>query len=104
MTEAHKFKEQLAAFNLNLPLPPINLEDAYDFVSLLFYPPQQSIEPTEKPRKPASSPDMLNIFELDLDMSRMRGQVFEIVEGSRPRKRFHRKTTTSLQIWMQNIR
>jgi hypothetical protein len=38
MTEAPKFKEQLDAFNLNLPLPLINLEDAYDFASLLFSP------------------------------------------------------------------
>jgi hypothetical protein len=98
MTEVPEFKVQLATFNLNLPLLLINLEDAYDFTLLLFSPKQQSKEPTEKPSEPATFPDLLNTVELDLDMSRMRGQVVETEEGSRSRERFDRTTTMLLQI------
>jgi hypothetical protein len=60
MTEACESMEQLETFNTNMSLPPINLEDTYDFASLLFSPPQQSVEPTEYLRV---NPFFLQIFE-----------------------------------------
>jgi hypothetical protein len=58
MTKSHESREQLDAFNPNFHLPPINLENAYKFASLLFSPPQLSIEPTTQPSEPATSPDL----------------------------------------------
>jgi hypothetical protein len=39
MTEEDEIREQLDALNLTLSAPTINLEEAYEFSSLLFSPP-----------------------------------------------------------------
>lgn len=104
MTEARESREPLDAFNPNFDLSPINLEDAYEFASLLFSPSQPSIEPTVQPNVLATSLYLLNTIDLDIEMSRMRGQVAEATKGPRSRKKFDKTTTTPLQIWMQNKR
>jgi hypothetical protein len=44
MEENMKIREQLDALNPMLSPPAINMEEAYEFASLLFSPPQLSIE------------------------------------------------------------
>jgi len=52
MTEAHDSMEQMTTFNLYSSLLAINLEDTYEFTSLLFSPSQQRIEPSENTNNP----------------------------------------------------
>jgi hypothetical protein len=73
MVEARESMERLETFNTNMSLPPINLEDAYDFASLLFSPPQQSVELTKYVSEPILPPYFLSTIEIDSEMSRMRG-------------------------------
>jgi len=47
MTEENDIRGQLDALNLMLSPPSINLEEAYDFASLLFSPPQITIAQSE---------------------------------------------------------
>jgi hypothetical protein len=58
MMEEHKIREQLDALNPTLSPPTINLEEAYDFSSLLFSPPQISIEQSEQTTEPINSPTL----------------------------------------------
>jgi hypothetical protein len=80
----------LDAFNPNLSIPTINFEEAYNFASLLFSPPQLSTESST----PTDLTDLSKITDQDSKIPRMRGQVANTLEGARPRKVFDRVTAT----------
>jgi hypothetical protein len=52
--------EQLEIFNTNMPLAPINLDDAYTFTSLLFYSLYKSVKPNENVSEPILPPYFLS--------------------------------------------
>jgi hypothetical protein len=56
MKKEHKIREQLDTLNPTLSPPTINMEEAYDFASFLFSPPQLSIEQSTQSIELVNSP------------------------------------------------
>jgi hypothetical protein len=88
MTEEHEIREQLDAFKPKISLPTINLEEAYAFASLLLSSLQLSIEKSTQSVEPTNSLVFPEISDQDTKILRMRGQVRNIMEGSRSRQVF----------------
>jgi hypothetical protein len=103
MNRARIFMEYLETFNTNMSLLTINIEDAYDFASLLFSPPWQSVELIEYMSEHLLPLDLLNTTKIGAKMPRMRGQVSKAMVEPREKKKFDRAAATSLKIQMQNI-
>jgi hypothetical protein len=79
------------------------LEEAYDFSSLLFSPPQLTVAQTEQITETINPPTLPKINNQNHQMSRMRGKVESTTEDSRTRKFFYRTTVMPLEIRMQNM-
>jgi hypothetical protein len=98
MMEEHDIRGQLDALNPTLSPPSINLEEAYDFASLLFSPPQLTVVQNEQTNETINPPTLPETNNQNHQMSRMRGQVESTTKDSRTRKVFDRTTMTPLEI------
>jgi hypothetical protein len=85
--------------NLIIHLPPINLDEEYNFTSLLFTPEHSNNQDIEIPviqMKLELQKYQSNLQEI-IEMSRMRGQVVDSLVEPRTKSKFDKSCATELE-------